>query len=66
MTYKAVKLNFQQVLLKTLIPPMNTLEDMAVLNIIKTDRKWAPEAKQKRDGINPKVFFAVIFNFNQL
>ena len=33
----AVKFNFQQVLLKTLIPTMNTLKDMAVLNIIKTD-----------------------------
>ena len=38
-TYKAVKFNFQQVLLKTLIPTMNTLKDMAVLNIIKTDGK---------------------------
>ena len=26
---------------------MNTLKDMAVLNIIKTDGKWAPEAKRK-------------------
>ena len=47
MTYTAVKFNFQQVLLKTLIPTMNTLKDMAVLNIIKTDGKCAPEAKQK-------------------
>ena len=39
MTYMAVKFNFQQVLLKTLIPTMNTLKDMAVLNIIKTDGK---------------------------
>ena len=36
MTYRAVEFNFQQVLLKTLIPTMNTLKDMAVLNI-KTD-----------------------------
>ena len=47
MTYKAVKLNFQQVLLKTLIPPMNTSKDMAVLKIIKTDGKCAPEAKRE-------------------
>ena len=47
MTYMAVKFNFQQVLLKTLIPTMNTLKDMAVLNIIKTDRKCAPEAKRE-------------------
>ena len=45
----AVKFNFQQVLLKTLIPTKNTLKDMAVLNIIKTDVKWAPEAK--REGL---------------
>ena len=30
MTYMAVKFNFQQVLLKTLIPRMNTLKDMAI------------------------------------
>ena len=46
MTFMAVKFNFQQVLLKTLIPTMNTLKDMAVLNIIKTDGKFAPEAKR--------------------
>ena len=34
MTYMAVKFNFQQVLLKTLIPTMNTLEDTAVLNTL--------------------------------
>ena len=49
MTYTAVKFNFQQVLLKTLIPTMNTLKDMAVLNIIKTVGKCAPEAK--REGL---------------
>ena len=31
-TYTDVKLNFQQVLLKTLIPRMNTLKDMHFLN----------------------------------
>ena len=49
MTYRAVEFNFQQILLKTLIPTMNTLKDTAVLNIIKTDGKWPPEAK--RDGL---------------
>ena len=26
---------------------MNTLKDMAVLNIIKTDGRWAPQGKQE-------------------
>ena len=47
MTYMAVKFNFQQVSQKTLIPTMNTSKDMAVLNIIKTDGKYAPEAKRE-------------------
>ena len=47
MTYMAVQSIFQQVLLKTLIPTMNTLKDMAVLNIMKTDGKCAPEAKRQ-------------------
>ena len=42
LTYMAVKFNFQQVLLKTLIPTMNTLKDMTVLNIAKKDRKSRP------------------------
>ena len=46
-TYMAVKSNFQQVLLKTLIPTMNTLKHMAVLNIIKTDGKCTSEAKRE-------------------
>ena len=45
----AVEFNFQQVLLKTLIPTMNTLKDTAVLNIFKTGGKWTPEAK--REGL---------------
>ena len=44
LTYIAVKFNFRQVLLKTLIPTMNTLKDMAVL---KTDGKCAPEANRE-------------------
>ena len=47
MTYMAVKFNSQQVLIKTLIPTMNTLKDMAVSNIIKTDGKCAPEVKRE-------------------
>ena len=39
-------LNLDNILLKKLIPTMNTLKDTAVLNIIKTDGKWAPEAKR--------------------
>ena len=39
MTYMDVRFNFHQVLLKTLIPTINTLKDMAVLNIIKTEIK---------------------------
>ena len=49
MTYTAVKFNFQQVLQKTLIPTMNTLKDTAMLNIVKTDGKWAKEGK--REGL---------------
>ena len=45
----AVEFNFQQVLLKTLIPRMNTLKDTAVLNNVKTDGKWALEGK--REGL---------------
>ena len=51
----AVKFNFQQVLLKTLIPTMNTLKDTAVLNIIKTEGKWAPEEKYSNSG-GPVLF----------
>ena len=42
-------LNLNKVLLKKLIPTMNTLKDMAVWNIVKTDGRWAPEAK--REGL---------------
>ena len=38
MTYMAVEFNFQQVLLKTLIPTMNTLKDMAIRTLT-IDRK---------------------------
>ena len=56
----AVIFNFQPVLLKTLIPKMNTLKDMAVLNIKKRDGKCAPEAKREDLEL---VFFFVIFHF---
>ena len=64
MTYMAVKFNFQQVLLKTLIPTMNTLKDTAFLNIIKTDGKCAPEAKREDLELIRWFFFNVIFNFS--
>ena len=53
MTYTAVKFNFQQVSLKTLIPRIHTLKDTAILNIVKTDGKWAREGKRegKREGL---------------
>ena len=47
MTYTAVKFNFQQVSLKTLIPRIHTLKDTAILNIVKTDGKWAREGKRE-------------------
>ena len=55
-TYMAVKFNFQPVLLKTLNPMMNTLKDTAVLNIVKTDVKWAPEGKQEGLELIRKCF----------
>ena len=47
----AVKFNFQQVLLKTLIPTMNILKDTAVLNIIKTDGKCVPAGCRRGEGV---------------
>ena len=41
----AWKFNFKQLLCKTLNSRMNIIETRAVLNIVKTDRKWAPEGK---------------------
>ena len=34
---------YKQVLSKTLNSRMNIIETRAVLNIVKTDRKWAPK-----------------------
>ena len=51
LTYMAVEFNFQQVLLKTLIPTMNTLKDTAVLNIIgyeKNEPVWPKSLKSSR------------------
>ena len=45
----AWKFNSKQLLSKTLNSRMNIIETRAVLNIIKTDGKCAPEAK--RDGL---------------
>ena len=55
MTYMAVKFNFQQVLLETLIPTMNTFKDTAVLNIIKTDGKKMSLFGQKVNNL-PESF----------
>ena len=66
MTYMAVEFNFQQVLLKTLIPRMNTLKDTAVLNIIKTDGKWAPEGNREGLKLIRRCFsplFLISINF---
>ena len=66
MTYKTVKFNFHQVSQKTLIPRMNTLKYMAVLNIIKTDGKCAPEAKRKDLELIRRCFsplFSISINF---
>ena len=65
MAYMAVKFNFQQVLLNTLIPTVNTLKDMAVSNIIKTDGKCAPDAKRGEPRINPKGVFRRDFQFQE-
>ena len=54
------KFNSKQLLSKTLNSRMNIIETRAVLNIVKTDGKWAPEGK--REGL----FFTINFNFNQL
>ena len=45
----AWKFNSKQLLFKTLNSRMNIIETRAVLNIVKTDRKWAP--KGKREGL---------------
>ena len=41
----ACKFNSKQLLSKTLNSRMNIIETRAVLNFVKTDRKWAPEEK---------------------
>ena len=43
------KFNSKQLLSKTLNSSMNIIETRAVLNIVKTERKWAPEGK--REGL---------------
>ena len=50
----AWKFNSKQLLSKTLNSRMNIIETRAVLNIVKTDRKWAPEGK--REGQVEGVF----------
>ena len=45
----AWKFNSKKLLCKTLNSRMNIIETRAVLNIVKTDGKWAPEGK--REGL---------------
>ena len=47
------KFNSKQLLSKTLNSRMDIIETRAVLNNVKTDRKWAPEGGPE---IDPKVF----------
>ena len=42
----AWKFNSKQLLCKTLNSRRNIIETRAVLNIVKTDRKWIPEGKR--------------------
>ena len=49
MIYLAWKFNSKKLLCKTLNSRMNIIETRAVLNIVKTDTKWAPEGK--REGL---------------
>ena len=44
----AWKFNSKKLLSKTLNSRINIIETRAVLNIVQTDGKWAPE--EKRDG----------------
>ena len=48
MVLLAWKFNSKQLLLKTLNSRMNIIETRAVLNIVKTDGKWAPELFENR------------------
>ena len=47
MSSLAWKFNSRHLLSKTLNSRMNIIETRAVLNIVKTDKNWAPEGKQE-------------------
>ena len=47
MSSLAWKFNSKKLLCKTLNSRMNIIETRAVLNIVKTDGKWTPEAKRE-------------------
>ena len=47
----AWKFNSKQLLCKTLNSRMNIIKTRAVLNIVQTDGKWAPEAKREGENI---------------
>ena len=53
----AWKFNSKQLLSKTLNSRMNIIETGTVLNIVKTDRKCAPEGKREGLEIDQKLFF---------
>ena len=53
------KLNSKQLLSKTLNSRINIIETRAVLNIVKTDRKWFPEGKREGLELNRRCFFSV-------
>ena len=60
----AWKFNSKQLLCKTLNSRMNIIETRAVLNIVKTDRKWAPEGKWKDLESIRRFLFSTKFNAN--
>ena len=53
----AWKFNYKKRLSKTLNSRMNIIKTRAILNIVQTDGKWAPEAK--REGKNIQVVEAL-------
>ena len=55
----AWKFNSKQLLSKTLNSRMNIIETRAVLNIVKTDRKWFPEGKREGLELNRRCFFSL-------
>ena len=59
----AWKFNSKQLLCKTLNSRMNIIETRAVLNIVKTDGKWAPEGKREGLELINFQFRSTLYNF---